>query len=107
MLTQYFLFYKIIRVQTQDGLKRINISKNASLKDLYEIVYKSLNLLDYGFSLFTDRKFSNEVRSTRSATLNKSNLKHGDILYYKQMAGTSSVSPFLIIHSLVTVFSYK
>ncbi|CAG9803890.1 unnamed protein product [Chironomus riparius] len=83
----------IIRVQTQDGLKRINVSKNASLKELYDIVYKSLNLLDYGFSLFTDRKFSNEVRSTQSSTINKTNLNHGDILYYKQMAGTSSTDP--------------
>lgn len=59
------------------------------MKELYEIVYKSLSLTDYGFSLFEDRNCLKEIRSTRSSSLSVENLNHGDILYYKQMAGTS------------------
>jgi hypothetical protein len=55
------------------------------------MVYKTLNLIDYGFSLFTDQKCNDEVRSSRS-TVAGTKFKHGDIVYYKQMAGTSSSS---------------
>lgn len=69
-------------------MKRISLPRKASIKDLYEVVYKSLELIDYGFSLFSDRTCKNELRSTRSLTVD-SKFKHGDILYFKQMAGSS------------------
>lgn len=72
-------------------MKRVPVLKSTSLKELYEMVYKALNLIDYGFSLFTDRDCSKEIHSTRSSTIAGSKLNHGDIVYYKQMAGTSSV----------------
>lgn len=74
-------------------MKRVTVASSASLKDLYDIAYKILNLQDYGFSLFTDRNCSKELRSSRSLTLTNSKLNHGDVIYYKQMAG-SSVSVF-------------
>lgn len=70
-------------------MKRISIPGSATLKDLYDIAYKAMNLLDYGFSLFSDRGCSKEIRSTRSVTLSSSKLNHGDLIYYKQMAGSS------------------
>jgi len=73
-------------------MKRLNITSSASVKDLYEVAYKALNLVDYGFSLFRDRNCSTELRSSRSSTIDKSNLKHGDLIYYKQMAGSSTQS---------------
>jgi hypothetical protein len=79
----------VIRIQTPDGMKRVNIPGNSTLKDLYDIAYKTLNLLDYGFSLFSDRGCSKEIRSTRSVTVSGSKLNHGDLVYYKQMAGSS------------------
>lgn len=70
-------------------MKRVSIPRTATLKDLYDIAYKTLNLLDYGFSLFSDRVCSKELRSSRSVSVTKSNLNHGDVIYYKQMAGSS------------------
>lgn len=70
-------------------MKRVSIPGTATLKDLYDIAYKAMNLLDYGFSLFSDRGCSKEIRSTRSVTLSSSKLSHGDLIYYKQMAGSS------------------
>lgn len=69
-------------------MKRISIPKNSTFKDLYDIAYNTLELVDYGFSLFTDRSLKDEVRSTRSYTVD-SKLKHGDLLYFKQVAGSS------------------
>lgn len=70
-------------------MKRVAIPGTATLKDLYDIAYKTLNLLDYGFSLFSDRGCSKELRSSRSVSLSSSKLTHGDVIYYKQMAGSS------------------
>jgi hypothetical protein len=69
-------------------MKRMSITKKATVKDLYEMVYKSLELIDYGFSLFSDRSCKDELRSSRSLSI-ESKLKHGDVLYFKQMAGSS------------------
>lgn len=69
-------------------MKRVQLASSSSLKDLYDIAYKILNLRDYGFSLFTDRGCSKELRSSRSIMTN-SKLNHGDIVYFKQMAGSS------------------
>lgn len=70
-------------------MQRVTIPSTATLKDLYDAAYKTLNLLDYGFSLFSDRPCTKELRSTRSVTLSGSNLNHGEIIYFKQMAGSS------------------
>lgn len=70
-------------------MKRVNIEGSATLKDLYDIVYKTLNLIDYGFSLFADRGLSKEIRSTRSETVKSNKINHGDVVYYKQTAGSS------------------
>lgn len=70
-------------------MQRIVVSSTATLKDMYDIAYKTLNLLDYGFALFSDRPCTKEIRSTRSVTLSGSNLKHGEIVYFKQIAGSS------------------
>lgn len=83
-------------------MKRVSIPKNSSFKDLYDIAYKTLELVDYGFSLFTDRLCKDEVRSTRSNTI-ETKLKHGDLLFFKQMAG-SSVSIFSLFHSEMSIF---
>lgn len=69
-------------------MKRVTLASSASLKDLYDIAYKILDLRDYGFALFTDRGFSKELRSSKSIMTN-SKLKHGDVVYFKQMAGSS------------------
>jgi hypothetical protein len=78
-------------------MKRINVEGSATLKDLYDVVYKTLSLIDYGFSLFTDRGLSKEIRSTRSETVKSNKIGHGDIVYYKQNAG-STVSSLIILN---------
>ncbi|CAO1417257.1 unnamed protein product [Diamesa tonsa] len=82
----------IIRVQTTDGIRRVSALSSNTLKDLYSLVYKALDLTDYGFSLYRERNNTGELRSNSSDTLLKSNLNHGDIVYYKQTAGSSRVS---------------
>lgn len=72
-------------------MKRITIPGSATLKDLYEVAYKTLNLVDYGFSLFKDRSCNDELRSSRSLTVKGTKLNHGDVIFFKQMAGSSVI----------------
>ncbi|XP_055852773.1 nuclear protein localization protein 4 homolog [Episyrphus balteatus] len=78
----------MIRVQSPDGIKRIEIPTKSTIKDLYESIQKSMVIED-GFGLFKERNFTNELGPTRSQTIKSFNLKHGDMIYLKQMAGTS------------------
>ncbi|KAL5273585.1 NPLOC4 family protein [Megaselia abdita] len=79
----------LVRVQSPEGLKRIELSKNTNIKDLYELVRETLKLEDYGFSLFKERNFTSEIISSRSQTIASQNIKHGDMIFFKQVAGIS------------------
>lgn len=76
----------LIRVQSPDGIKRIEIPSKSTIKDLYEAVQKSITI-DQTFALFKERNYSNELAPSRSQTIKSLNLKHGDMIYFKQDAG--------------------
>jgi hypothetical protein len=83
-------------------MKRIAVPSTASIKELYDVAYKTLNLSDYGFSLFSDRGCAKELRSSRSDTLASTKLNHGDVIYFKQMAGSSVSSVLTLSVPLMT-----
>ncbi|TMW48436.1 hypothetical protein DOY81_006481 [Sarcophaga bullata] len=77
----------LVRVQSPEGIKRIEISTKANLKELYESVQKALKV--DGFGLFKERNFTKELQSNSLQQIG-SLLKHGDMIFLKQMAGTSA-----------------
>ncbi|KAH8265438.1 hypothetical protein KR038_007808 [Drosophila bunnanda] len=77
----------LIRVQSAEGIKRIEISPKSNLKQLYDSVQNALKV--DGFGLFKERSFLTELHASGSQMVGTS-LKHGDLVYLKQMAGTSS-----------------
>lgn len=81
----------LIRVQSPDGQKRIEIQTKSTTKDLFEAVQKSMPA-ESGFGLFRERNFTSELTPSRSQSIKSINLKHGDMLYLKQIAGTSKAS---------------
>lgn len=52
-------FSQLIRVQSAEGIKRIEISPKANLKELFEMVHHNLKV--DGFGLFKERNFLTEV----------------------------------------------
>lgn len=74
-------------MQSSEGIKRIEISPKSNLKQLYDSVQAALKV--DGFGLFKERNFATELQANASQLVG-SLLKHGDLLYLKQMAGTSS-----------------
>nr|XP_016932877.2 nuclear protein localization protein 4 homolog isoform X1 [Drosophila suzukii] len=77
----------LIRVQSAEGIKRIEISPKSNLKHLYDSVQNALKV--DGFGLFKERNFLTELQASGTQLVGTS-LKHGDMVYLKQMAGTSS-----------------
>ncbi|XP_030376061.1 nuclear protein localization protein 4 homolog isoform X2 [Scaptodrosophila lebanonensis] len=77
----------LVRVQSPEGIKRIEISPKSNLKQLYETVQNALKV--DGFGLFKERSFATELQASGSQLVGAT-LKHGDMIYLKQMAGSSS-----------------
>ncbi|KAH8304915.1 hypothetical protein KR018_004639 [Drosophila ironensis] len=77
----------LIRVQSAEGIRRIEISPKSNLKQLYDSVQNALKV--DGFGLFKERSCLTELHNSGTQLVGTS-LKHGDMVYLKQMAGTSS-----------------
>uniref|UniRef100_A0A1A9ZAB3 MPN domain-containing protein n=1 Tax=Glossina pallidipes TaxID=7398 RepID=A0A1A9ZAB3_GLOPL len=80
----------LVRIQSPEGIKRIEISPKSSFKQLYECVQRALKI--DGFGLFKERTFSNELYANSSQQIGSA-LKHGDMIYLKQIAGSSARRP--------------
>ncbi|XP_046806072.1 nuclear protein localization protein 4 homolog isoform X2 [Lucilia cuprina] len=77
----------LVRVQSPEGIKRIEISPKANLKELFESVQNALKV--DGFGLFKERNFTKELYANSTQQIGTL-LKHGDMVYLKQLAGTSA-----------------
>ena len=66
----------IIRVQSPDGMSRVNLDSSAAFSDLYSKT-KQIASNNRSYTLYKDRERKKPVKSSRS----KIDLKHGDILY--------------------------
>lgn len=54
------MLLQLVRVQSPEGIKRIEISPKANLKELFETVQNILKV--DGFGLFKERNLTKEVR---------------------------------------------
>lgn len=84
---------QILRVQSPEGTKRIEILPTATIRELYESIHDALQLDGYNFAVYGERNYKNELTSSRSQKIQDYNLKHGDMIFIKNLSpGTSSVS---------------
>lgn len=87
----FYLQFQLLRVQSPEGTKRIEILPTSSIRDLYETIHDAFNLDGYGFTVFRERNFTKELASSRSQTIDEYNLKHGDMIFMKNISGPSTV----------------
>lgn len=80
----------VLRIQSADGTKRVELSENGTLRELYELVYATFNYNEYGFALYMERNYTKELASSRSQTIKQNGLKHGDMIYLKNISGPST-----------------
>lgn len=102
---QYCL--QLLRVQSPEGTKRIEIPPTATLRELYEEIHDAFQLDGYNFAVYGERNFKKELASSRTKTIDDSNLKHGDMIFMK--AATAGPSTPVILNKtnlLFTVFTH-
>lgn len=57
----FFVILQLIRVQSADGTKRVEVSPGASLLELYESIQKVFQLEDPQFAVYKERNYTQEV----------------------------------------------
>lgn len=88
-----FYFTQLLRVQSSEGTKRVELPPTATIHELYESIHDAFELDGYNFAVYGERNYKNELASSRSQTIDDYKLKHGDMIFMKPLSiGTSSVS---------------
>nr|CAH7741553.1 unnamed protein product [Callosobruchus chinensis] len=82
----------LLRVQSPEGTRRIEISPAASATRLYETVHDAFDLNSFTFSLYKEKNKKNEIASSKSSTVRSLGLRHGDMIYLCPVEGTSLYS---------------
>nr|CAG4643945.1 EOG090X05T8 [Lepidurus arcticus] len=81
---------KLIRVQSPEGMKRVEINPNDSAQSLFEKLHNVFDLTSYDFGLFKQRNKRDPVVSTRSKTVSQYGLKHGDLIFLEPFSSVKS-----------------
>lgn len=84
-IVQHNVPFQIIRVQSADGTKRVEVKPTDTTKTLYEKVYEIHNLSSYDFALTTSRDIKSEIASSNRKTLKGYKLNHGDMLFLHKL----------------------
>ncbi|EDV28357.1 uncharacterized protein TRIADDRAFT_63700 [Trichoplax adhaerens] len=83
----------IVRIQSKEGTKRIQIPPTSSVGHFLNEVRNSLNLSTVGWSLYKDRQKNHRIANSRK-TLTSIGIKHGDLLLlHEEPAACSSMDP--------------
>lgn len=79
----------VLRIQSADGTKRVEIADTGTVRELYDAVQATFEYADNGFALHKERNCTKEIVSSRT-TVKDSGLKHGDMIYLRSAAGPST-----------------
>ncbi|RXG57272.1 Nuclear protein localization protein 4-like protein, partial [Armadillidium vulgare] len=71
----------IIRVQSEEGTKRVEVTSTETTTSLYEKVYETFELDSFDFALHKTRDKKNEIFSSGRKTIKGCKLAHGDMIY--------------------------
>ncbi|XP_002157402.1 nuclear protein localization protein 4 homolog isoform X1 [Hydra vulgaris] len=75
----------LLRIQTRDGVKRIEMAISDMVSCLYEKVTESFDLPPNGWLLYKDRAYKDEIARNAKKSLRMLHLQHGDILYLQDV----------------------
>ncbi|KAK5641222.1 hypothetical protein RI129_009769 [Pyrocoelia pectoralis] len=77
----------LLRVQSSEGTKRIEIKTSDTTCQLYERVHSTFDLNSFAFALYKQKNQKDEIASSKSKTLISVGLHHGDMLYLTPVNG--------------------
>ncbi|KAF7280486.1 hypothetical protein GWI33_005827 [Rhynchophorus ferrugineus] len=78
----------LLRIQSPEGTKRIEISSSSTTCQLFEAIYETFNLNSFGFALYKQRNRKDEISSSKTKSLKTVGLKHGDMIYLCPLNGS-------------------
>nr|CAG4640847.1 EOG090X05T8 [Eulimnadia texana] len=71
----------LLRVQSPEGTRRVEIQPTDSTVTLFEKIHDEFSLDNYMFQLYRQRNKAQEIVSSRSKTVQQLGLSHGDMIY--------------------------
>lgn len=71
----------IIRVQSSEGTRRIEVSPETKIGRVYEMAAAAFQLDSVDFSLYRNQQRTDLLKQSRTATIKTSSLCHGDMLF--------------------------
>lgn len=78
----------MLRVQSPEGTKRIEVSASASTCQLFETIHDAFDLNSFAFALYKEKNKKNEIASSKSKTVRSLGLRHGDMIYLAPVNGS-------------------
>jgi len=78
---------QLLRIQSPNGTKRVEISSSDSTLRLYEVVRDAFDFPGFLFAIYKERGRKQEMISSRSRKLSTEGLSHGDLLYMENVNG--------------------
>lgn len=78
----------LLRVQSPEGTKRIEVSASASTCQLFETIHDAFDLNSFAFALYKEKNKKNEIASSKSKTVRSLGLRHGDMIYLAPVNGS-------------------
>ncbi|XP_050308450.1 nuclear protein localization protein 4 homolog [Anthonomus grandis grandis] len=77
----------ILRVQSPEGTKRLEIVPSATTRQLFEAIVDTFNLNSFAFALYRQQNQKDEIPSGNSSTVRSLGIKHGDMVYLAPLNG--------------------
>ncbi|CAH1116427.1 unnamed protein product [Phaedon cochleariae] len=78
----------MLRVQSPEGTKRVEVSLSSSTCQLFEAVHDTFKLNSFAFELYREKNKKNEITSSKSKTLHTIGIRHGDMIYLTPVNGS-------------------
>uniref|UniRef100_A0A6P7FF04 Nuclear protein localization protein 4 homolog n=1 Tax=Diabrotica virgifera virgifera TaxID=50390 RepID=A0A6P7FF04_DIAVI len=77
----------LLRVQSPEGTKRVEISASSTTCQLFETVHDAFELNSFAFALYKEKNKKSEIPSSKSKTVLSLGLRHGDMIYLAPVNG--------------------
>ncbi|XP_076653161.1 nuclear protein localization 4 isoform X1 [Halictus rubicundus] len=77
-----------LRVQSSEGTKRIDIEPSSTISRLFDKIFMTFELKNFGFGLYRQRNNKDEITSSLRRTVSGLGLTHGEMLYLVPYNGT-------------------
>ncbi|XP_044759082.1 nuclear protein localization protein 4 homolog isoform X2 [Coccinella septempunctata] len=77
----------LLRIQSPEGTKRVEVSGSDTTSNLYEKVHDVFDLNSFAFALYKERNQKHEITSSKSSTVRYHGLRHGDMIYLVPING--------------------